>query len=165
MNLKQNWDQLPEKEFIKGLFGKIIHTEHMTMVRWRFEKNASLPEHSHPHEQITFVLNGELLLNIDNKEIMMYIGDVQQIRSNLPHSGKAITNCDVIDIFSPKRYVCKWIIRHTLSNRLLCQFVLVKTNRTFLPNIGLHLQLLKYVPLSLILVNHSLAQAVKIKLY
>jgi uncharacterized protein (DUF2126 family) len=37
--------------------------------------------------------------------------------------------------------------------------------RTFLPNIGLHPKLLMYDPLSLILVNHSLNNAVKIKLY
>lgn len=103
MDLMQNWDNLPEKEFFPGLFAKIVHTDNMSLIRWRILKDAKLPEHSHPHEQVTFVLNGELLLTVDKKEYLLKKGDYLPIKSNLVHSGLAKSEVDVIDIFNPVR--------------------------------------------------------------
>ena len=103
-----NWGDLPEKEIAKGLFAKIVHTDNMTLVRWRFVKNSELPKHSHPHEQVTLVLDGKILLTVKNKELNLQNGDVLPIKSNVPHSGKAITNCDVIDVFTPVREDLKY---------------------------------------------------------
>ena len=105
---KQNWDQIPEKEVIKGLFAKIVHTDNMTIVRWRILKNSVLPEHKHPHEQITMVLEGDLLLTVNNEKYNMKKGDIFPITSNLPHLGEAITDCDVIDVFTPVREDLKY---------------------------------------------------------
>jgi quercetin dioxygenase-like cupin family protein len=42
-----------------------------------------------------FILNGTKKIYQD--------GDVVVIPSNIPHSGKAITNCKLMDVFSPVR--------------------------------------------------------------
>ena len=99
----QNWDNLPEKEIVSGMFAKIVHTDKTSVIRWRILKDAKLPEHSHPHEQVTLVLNGELLLTVDGKEFLLKKGDLFPIKSNLPHSGVAKLECDVIDLFTPVR--------------------------------------------------------------
>ena len=103
MNLLQNWNNLPEKEVVTGLFAKIVHTDNMSVIRWRILKDAKLPEHSHPHEQVTLVLKGELLLTVHNKEYLLKEGDFFPIKSNLLHSGEAKSECDVIDLFNPVR--------------------------------------------------------------
>lgn len=94
---------MPEKEFAPGMFAKIVHTDNMSLIRWKILKNAKLPEHSHPHEQVTFVLSGELLLTIDGKEHLLKKGDILPIKGNLLHSGLAKEECDVIDVFNPVR--------------------------------------------------------------
>ena len=94
---------LPEKEFVPGMFAKIVHTDNMSLIRWRILKDAKLPEHSHPHEQVTLVLKGKLLLTVDNKEYALKQGDFLPIKSNIVHSGLAQEECDVIDLFNPVR--------------------------------------------------------------
>lgn len=103
MSLLQNWDGLPEKEVVTGMFAKIVHTDNMSVIRWRILKDAKLPEHSHPHEQVTLVLKGELLLTVDGKEYLLKEGDFLPIKSNLVHSGLAKSDVDVIDVFNPVR--------------------------------------------------------------
>ncbi len=103
MSLQQNWDNLPEKEMVPGLFAKIVHTDNMSVIRWRILKDAELPSHSHPHEQVTLVLKGELLLTVDGKEYLLKEGDFLPIKSNLVHSGLAKSDVDVIDLFNPVR--------------------------------------------------------------
>lgn len=103
MSLQQNWESLPEKEVVTGMFAKIVHTDNMSIIRWRILKDAKLPEHSHPHEQVTLVLKGELLLTVDGKEYLLKTGDFLPIKSNLKHSGLAKSEVDVIDLFNPVR--------------------------------------------------------------
>ena len=55
------------KEIVPGFKGRFIHSENMTFVYWDIEADASLPEHSHPHEQVISVIEGELDLTVDNK--------------------------------------------------------------------------------------------------
>lgn len=98
-----NWDELPEKEVAPGLFGKFFHTDNMTLVRWRFLKNADLPEHNHPHEQITYVLEGKFVLHVGEKVHQLGPGDIVPIPSNIPHSGTAMSDCIVLDVFYPVR--------------------------------------------------------------
>lgn len=92
-----------EKEIIPGFFGRMIHSESMTMAYWRIDKDASLPEHSHPHEQVVNLLAGEFTLVLDGTPISMTQGDVLVIPSNVPHSGFANSECRILDVFSPPR--------------------------------------------------------------
>jgi len=91
------------KELIPGFHGKFIHSEHMTMAYWDIKKDSLLPEHSHPHEQVANVLEGEFELVVNGEARRLGPGTVAVIPSGVPHSGKAITNCRILDIFTPKR--------------------------------------------------------------
>ena len=53
-----DWDNVPESEPIPGFHGRVVHSDTMTFVLWRIEAGAVLPEHSHVHEQVAFVLEG-----------------------------------------------------------------------------------------------------------
>ena len=88
---------------IPGFELKFIHGEKMTSAHWQIDKDAVLPEHSHPHEQISIVLEGKLELIIDGVINIMEPGKVAVIPGNTSHSGKALTDCIVLDVFCPIR--------------------------------------------------------------
>jgi len=96
-------NQINEKELIPGFFGKMIHSEKMTTAYWDIEPDAILPEHSHPHEQILNLLEGEFELVIDGKQYQLKTNDVFVIPSNAVHSGKSLSKCRIIDVFVPAR--------------------------------------------------------------
>jgi quercetin dioxygenase-like cupin family protein len=67
------------------------------------EKGSVVPMHSHIHEQITFILEGQLDMVIAGQDYSLTAGTYHIIHSNVPHSAVAITDCRVIDTFSPVR--------------------------------------------------------------
>ena len=73
----------------------------------RFEKGpmpAAYPYHSHPHEQITYVIKGELLFIIEGKEYKLKAGDTITIESNQKHTIQTLSeSVELIDTFSPIR--------------------------------------------------------------
>ena len=60
-------DEIEEKELVSGFKVRFVHSENMTFSYWSIEAGAQLPEHSHPHEQVTNVLEGEFELTVDNE--------------------------------------------------------------------------------------------------
>ena len=96
-------NDIEEKELFPGFFAKLIHTEGVSIAHLRIVAGSELPEHFHPHEQITNVLEGELEMTVGGEKKINRAGEVVVIPSNVPHSGKAITDCLVIDVFRPAR--------------------------------------------------------------
>ncbi len=91
------------KEVVPGFTGKFIHSDNMTIAFWTIKAGNSLPEHKHPHEQIVNVIEGEIELVVEGKTHLLTKGTCLIIPSNIPHSGKAITDCYLIDVFYPVR--------------------------------------------------------------
>lgn len=56
--------------------------------------------HSHPRKDETFfVVNGELLLDVDGKKMVLYPGDTYRIRPLTPHRFKAVNlSCTFIEV-------------------------------------------------------------------
>ena len=51
------------REIVPGFRGRFVHTENMTFVYWDIKAGSILPDHSHPHEQVVTVIEGELEFN------------------------------------------------------------------------------------------------------
>lgn len=98
-----NLTDVKEKEIITGFRGKMLHSEHMTFVLWNITSGSSLPEHSHFHEQITTVINGIFEMTVDGETQIMTPGSVVIIPSNVKHTGKSMTDTQLIDAFYPVR--------------------------------------------------------------
>jgi quercetin dioxygenase-like cupin family protein len=96
-------EQINEKELVPGYFARFVHSENMSIAYWNITADASLPSHSHKHEQICSIIEGEFELTVDGKPYFMKKNDVFVIPSGISHSGKAITNCRIIDTFYPVR--------------------------------------------------------------
>ena len=92
-----------EKEIVPGFWGKFVHSEHMTLASWNVIAGSTLPDHSHPHEQVTTLLEGEFELTVDGTVYHMQPGSVAVIPGGVRHSGRAISNCRIMDVFHPAR--------------------------------------------------------------
>ncbi|MFQ6676879.1 MAG: cupin domain-containing protein [Fidelibacterota bacterium] len=101
--LKVDLNTIDAEEILPGFRVKVVHSEHMTLTHWDIKAGSSLPEHSHPHEQVTNMIEGELELIVDGESNILKPNSVVVIPSNATHSGKAITGCRVIDVFYPTR--------------------------------------------------------------
>ncbi|MEC3966313.1 cupin domain-containing protein [Flagellimonas halotolerans] len=98
-----NLSEIEPKEIMPGYHGKLVHGERMSWVFWDVEKDAEVPEHQHDHEQIMHVVEGAFEFTLNGEKDTYGPGDVVIIPSNAPHSGKALTACKLMDIFSPVR--------------------------------------------------------------
>lgn len=98
-----NIKDLKAKELASGITGHYIHGEKSTLGLVILEKGSSVPPHQHPQEQITYILEGSLQMVIDGKDCLLEAGMYYIIASNIVHSAIAITDCQLIDVFSPVR--------------------------------------------------------------
>ncbi len=96
-------DDQPEKVLVPGTRARFVHSDRMTTAYWTFEPGAVLPAHSHPHEQVTNVLEGEFEMTVGGEVRRIRPGDVAVIPPGVSHSGKALTLCRFIDVFCPVR--------------------------------------------------------------
>lgn len=99
----ENLSNIPAKELRPGFFGKMVHGDSSTLTFWEIKKGSAMPEHHHVHEQITFIMEGELEMVIGGEKYLLTPGNVHVIPSNVPHSAFAVTDCRVIDSFAPAR--------------------------------------------------------------
>ena len=95
--------EIETREIIPGYHGKLIHTQNMSLAFWEVEKGAEVPEHSHMNEQVMQVLEGQFEFTINGVTNVYVPGDIVVIDSHIPHYGKALTACKLMDVFSPVR--------------------------------------------------------------
>ena len=97
------WEKIEQKTVIPGFHGKFAHSANMTFVLWKIDKGAVLPEHSHVHEQVVHVLRGRARGDRRRRDDRASRRNIGVIPSNAVHSGRALTDCRVMDAFYPLR--------------------------------------------------------------
>lgn len=99
----QHLNDVKGKELVPGLYGRFVHGEKLTLSFVDIQPGTQMPEHSHPHEQITFIVEGELEMTIGGEKMVLTPGTVHVIPGNTLHSAYARTFVKLIDAFSPVR--------------------------------------------------------------
>ena len=98
-----DWQKLEPRTIIPGFEGRFAHSATMTFALWTIAAGARLPEHRHVHEQVVHQLEGEFELTIEGKTFVSKPGLVTAIPPDALHSGRALTDCRILDVFSPVR--------------------------------------------------------------
>ena len=98
-----NLDDLAQSQPVPGFKGRFVHSENITVACWKIDADSAFPEHSHPQEQVSLVEHGEFELTLEGETKILHPGLVAVIPSSTPHSGRALTNCRLIDVFYPIR--------------------------------------------------------------
>lgn len=87
-----------------GVSRKILaYNENLMAVEVIFEEGAVGAIHTHPHEQITYVLEGEFEFNINGNKTVLKVGDSTFKEPNIPHGAVCLKKGKLLDIFTPCR--------------------------------------------------------------
>jgi len=97
------FSDITTKEIAPGFFSKLIHTETNTINFIDVKAGSSIPRHRHIHEQCSFAIEGKFELTVNDIPQILEPGLFAIIPPNVWHSGIAVTDCKLIDIFSPVR--------------------------------------------------------------
>jgi len=92
--------QLP---WTDGIMAAYEHSAVTTFGHLILPKGAEVPDHKHPHEQWTYIISGKLEFTVDGETKILEPGGLLHIPPNAAHSGKALEECVVIDVFNPAR--------------------------------------------------------------
>ena len=91
------------KELAPGITGYYAHGDKSSLGYIELIKGSKVPLHSHINEQITYIIEGQLDMMIGGIACSLTDGMYHVIHANVPHSAVAVTDCKVIDAFSPVR--------------------------------------------------------------
>lgn len=76
----------------------------LMMTEVTFEKGAIGAIHSHPHEQISYIVRGSFEFNLNGNLQVVKTGDSIYVPSDIPHGVIALEDKSIIlDVFTPQR--------------------------------------------------------------
>ena len=101
------WNTIPLEDLTPLLQRQMVWGQEIMLARILLRKGCIVPQHSHPNEQLTYILEGALQFWIDGKEIVVHAGEILCIPSNMPHRAEALEDTVDLDVFCPPR--ADWI--------------------------------------------------------
>jgi quercetin dioxygenase-like cupin family protein len=108
MNFVEKYDQMNPCKVSEGITRRIIKTANLMLANVEFSDGPNIepdPFHSHHHEQVSYISEGEIYLFVDNEEkVRLKAGDHFAIPSGMPHTIQRLTKfVRIIDCFTPIR--------------------------------------------------------------
>ncbi len=95
---------IPYTDLGGGIKRKILsYDEKMMAVEVHFEKGAVGAMHSHPHTQISYVIDGEFRAVIGGVERSIVKGDTYITPPDVPHGVTCLRQGAILDVFTPMR--------------------------------------------------------------
>jgi quercetin dioxygenase-like cupin family protein len=93
-----------ESNLGEGVSRKILASGgKMMTVQFAFDKGAVGTPHTHPHEQVGYVLQGRFELTFDDEKTIIEVGDTYYVPSNTLHGVVALEDGILLDVFTPQR--------------------------------------------------------------
>jgi len=89
---------------VDGLTILAAEADRTTMTIMEFEPNVVLQEHSHPHEQVGYMIEGEAEFIVDGQSYQVQAGQMWRFPGNVPHQVKVGNGpMRVFEVFCPVR--------------------------------------------------------------
>jgi len=73
----------------------------MNVLHSILEDGADVVSHTHPEEQMGYIIRGSLKVTISDETKTLKTGDVYFVPPDVPHSFVSIGETEAIDVFSP----------------------------------------------------------------
>ena len=90
-------------EIIPGFTRRSVYLDELMVTFFEFEAGVKVNEHTHPHEQINYILSGALEFGLDGVSRIIRAGDGVTVPSNTPHWARAIEPTKMLDAWHPVR--------------------------------------------------------------
>ena len=101
------YSEMPSTRFRPGGERRLGCTEHLMMVVVDFSDGPQSqpdPLHSHPHEQVSYVVEGEIIFVMEGQQTRLGPGDMFLVPPSVPHTIQLLTeHARLIDCFTPIR--------------------------------------------------------------
>jgi len=98
------WAEVESVEMMPGVERRTLGCgERAMLVEFRGPAGVEVPIHAHPHEQIGYVVSGQVELTIGGETARCGPGDSYAIPGGVEHGARFLSECVVIDCFSPPR--------------------------------------------------------------
>lgn len=97
------WKLIPLEEVTPLFYRKVVHTAQMTIAVLSLKKGAKVALHQHVNEQVSMVESGRIVFFFGEKRVELGPGETLEIPSNVPHSAEVLEDCEVTDLFTPRR--------------------------------------------------------------
>ena len=95
---------IPPRTLAPGVTAKIASGEKMMLSLVTLAPDAVVPTHSHPHEQMGFMVSGTLEFTIEGETRVLSGNDMYFVPGGVPHAAKGGPGGAVaLDAFSPPR--------------------------------------------------------------
>jgi quercetin dioxygenase-like cupin family protein len=89
---------------LPGLTRKTLaQSQSMMICEFRFDAQVEIPIHSHPHDQVGYLVEGRVEMTIDGKKYELNKGDSYCAPSNVPHGVYTLEPSVIVDTFCPPR--------------------------------------------------------------
>ncbi|MDJ0784018.1 MAG: cupin domain-containing protein [Desulfosarcinaceae bacterium] len=101
---KTNAREVVETE--PGRRRRLIHTDSLMVVEWEFAGPWKEPDppHAHPHEQVTYLVAGEILFFLGDEGRRLRAGDMVAVPPDAAHCIQVLSQrVRLIDAFTPLR--------------------------------------------------------------
>ena len=98
-----NVKELPKKKIKEGIRMCSVYLKNVMLTYFEFEQGQEIPPHEHPHEQITFILEGEMQFRLGDEIKNLKAGEGVTVPSNMKHSVYALHPAKVVDAWNPIR--------------------------------------------------------------
>jgi len=88
-----------------GVTRKILsYSKNLMAVELQFQKGAVGAKHSHPHEQIGYVISGRLVYQEEGcEDKVLQTGDTYYVKPDAVHGVEILEDTKLLDIFTPMR--------------------------------------------------------------
>lgn len=86
-----------------GITRRAVYLNDVMLTFFEFDDGAVVPDHQHPHEQITYVIQGVLEFTLEGETRLLHAGEGASVPPHAPHSAVARGKTAVLDGWSPIR--------------------------------------------------------------
>jgi len=87
-----------------GITRRAVYLDNVMMTFFEFEPGTAVPEHQHPHEQITLVLEGEMEFTLDGQTRTLQAGEGVTIPPDVRHGAHILSRpTRAVDAWHPVR--------------------------------------------------------------
>jgi quercetin dioxygenase-like cupin family protein len=87
-----------------GLWRRVLAAnEKLMLVEHRMNGGWVGKAHSHPHDQLVYVISGKLEMSAAGQSFKLSAGDSFVVRGGVEHQASAVEPSHVLDVFTPRR--------------------------------------------------------------
>ena len=94
---------IPEEKMTDKITRRVLAGEKGMAVWVNIKAGAHAAAHSHPHEQIVWMMKGRMDFRIGDERRVLKAGDVAVIPGGVEHEAWCQEDTEVVDIFAPPR--------------------------------------------------------------